>query len=329
MNKLPEYRVDLTKDPEDRWSFLRDHVQDIQALFDAHLMDLSALDASLTASLPDLAATLLAGDTIAEIEAVARIADRPREAVYLLNLYYDVFKAIMGCSAFGAAHIDGPVHARNLDWFSAGNVMRKFGAIFHFHAERDSSVPLYSTVGWPGFVGALSGVAAGRFAVTLNAVLSNEPSRPAKPISFLIREVLASAPDFQEAVRRFAETEIAADCLLLVTGARNDEMLIVERTPTRHALRRPASGRQHVIVTNDYKQLDRESVAGAHNDQLTETSCDRYDRLSALLSAGSGTLNADTALALLSDPGVRMDSTMQQMYFQAATGTVVAPRLSS
>ncbi len=327
MRTLPEYRVDLSRDPEDRWAFLHDCVPDIQALFDAHRLDVSGLDQDLAAALPQTAATVLPEDTIAEIEAVVRISDRPRDTVYLLNFYYDVFKMIMGCSAFGAARPGGPVHGRNLDWFSMGNVMRRFSAVFHFHTDASSAPPLYSTVGWPGFTGALSGVAPGRFAVTLNAVLSEEPARIARPISFLIREALAQAPDFATAVDLLSQTEIVADCLLLVTGVKDDEIVVIERTPGRHALRYVEPGSRHIVVTNDYKKLGKLNEPEGLDDQLAQTSCDRYDRLYALLAERTAPLDAGTALRLLSDPGVRMDSTMQQMYFQASTGLLFAPQL--
>ncbi len=48
----------------------------------------------------------------------------------------------------------------------------------------------------PGFVGVFSGVAPGRFAVTLNAVLSAEPPQPATPVVLLLRTVLEHAQTF-------------------------------------------------------------------------------------------------------------------------------------
>jgi hypothetical protein len=51
----------------------------------------------------------------------------------------------------------------------------------------ERAVSLYRLVGWPGFAGGFSGLAPGRFAVTLNAVFSNDPVEVATPITFLIR----------------------------------------------------------------------------------------------------------------------------------------------
>src|SRR3984885_15878709 len=83
----------------------------------------------------------------------------------------------------------------------------------------------FTTVGWPGFVGAFSGVASGRFAVTLNAVLSLEPAQPAMPIVLLLRAVLEEAKSFDEEAEILSNSILPCDCLLLLTGTRSVEMV--------------------------------------------------------------------------------------------------------
>ena len=111
----------------------------------------------------------------------------------------------------------------------------------------------FTTVGWPGFIGVFSGVAPRRFAVTLNAVISDEPLQAASPVVFLLRQVLEEAPDFQAALRTLKNTPLASDSLLLLTGIRAGEMAVIERTPYRAEVRLGENG--SIFVTNDYRLM--------------------------------------------------------------------------
>ncbi len=177
-------------------------------------------------------------------------------------------------------------------------------------------------MGWPSFVGALSAIAPGRFSVSLNAALSIEPPEIAMPVVFLVRDVLETCPTYDHAVRRLAETPIASDCLLLVTGVDAGEMCVIERTPTNSATRPPDAGA--VCATNDYRRIDADTGVAA--GELLATSCRRYERIGELLSERPETL--ERCIDLLSDPAVRMSITVQQMAFHPRSGrhVVVHPR---
>ena len=66
-------------------------------------------------------------------------------------------------------------------------------------------------------MGAFSGVAPGRFAITLNAVASEDPFELAPPMTFLARTVLQSCRTFNEAVETLETTRVASDSILMVT----------------------------------------------------------------------------------------------------------------
>jgi hypothetical protein len=173
----------------------------------------------------------------------------------------------------------------------------------------------FTTVGWPGFVGVFSGIAPRRFAVTLNAVISDEPLQAAAPVVFLLRQVLEEAPDFQSALQILKEVSLASDSLLLLTGIRAGEMAVIERTPSRAEVRFGENG--CIFVTNDYRAMR----TGLRNleSELQTTACRRYDRVSALV-ASRVPQNAEDCLAYISDANVRMGITVQQMVFQASSG---------
>jgi hypothetical protein len=251
-----------------------------------------------------------------EMECVAGELRLPLGDVVLCNLYYDALKAGMGqtfgCTAFAVDTPDGVLHARNLDWWTVESALARFTVVCHFLGAAAGE---FTTVTWPGFVGAFSGMAPGRFAITLNAVLSTDPAQLGTPVVLLIRRVLEEARSFDEARAILSETPIPCDCLLLLTGTRPGEMVVIERTPGRHALREGVNG--YVCVTNGYQVLD--AGLGHAPSGLLASWCQRYNSVCGLLEERRPRSPED-CFGYLSDPAVRMDITVQQMVFRAASG---------
>jgi len=306
--------IDLDAPPATRWAGLAPHAPAIRELCATYVEDLGGLDA-FAAPLSMYEARFLRGEHVAEIEAIAKLVGVRHAEVALANLYYDAlkfaFSGLLGCTAFAVETQEGPLHARNLDWHAPKKVLSKHTLVTEL---RRGGEVVARTVGWPGFVGAFSGVAPGRFSVSLNAVLSDDMPSFAPPITFLLRDVLETAVDFDDAVLRLAETEVASDSLLLVVGTQPGERVVIERTPKRHALREAPGP---LVVTNDYRAL--EDTPGAAETVLGQTACGRFDRASAL--AGTH-LDEAAAFRVLSDRDVKMDITVQQMVFRPATGAV-------
>jgi hypothetical protein len=146
-------------------------------------------------------------------------------------------------------------------------------------------------------------------------VLSLEPPQLATPVVLLLRTVLEEARSFHEARNILSESLIPCDCLLLLTGTLPGELAVIERTPSQHAVRSPQAG--YVCVTNGYQQL----VAGIGSAQpeLLGTWCQRFQRVESLIT-NQHPRSADDCFRYLSDPEVRMNMTVQQMVFRAATG---------
>lgn len=303
--------IDLDAPPARRWQPLERWAAPARALLDVYERDLGSNAAAALPIISEAAVQVLPAETLEELEGVAQAIGAAPARVLLCNLYYDLIKASVGCSAFAIDTPDGPLHARNLDWWTSGGLLRDETLVVDCQRH---GVTRYTLVGWPGFIGCFSGVAPGRFAVTLNAVLSDDAARVAEPVVFLLRRTLDEAPDWEAAVRSLRDAPIASDCLLLVTGTRRGEMVVIERTPHRAAVRGPERGFVH--VTNDYKALRSEHpLAGP----LGGSSCARADRLAELVRAGHVT-DFDSAFAALSDARVRMEITVQQMVLHAASG---------
>ncbi|WP_394848641.1 C45 family autoproteolytic acyltransferase/hydrolase [Pendulispora brunnea] len=323
MTHIPELNVDLDRPPDQRWDGLSTWRREARELLRFYLRDLGGLDAfsSFLASYRD---DFVDPEYVAEMRGVARALDVREDEVLLVNLYYDALKVLlagpMGCTAFGIDADGTPLHARNLDWTHADGRLAKSTLIVNF--RRGNGAPLYRTVGWPGFVGCLSGVAPGRFAVTLNAVLSDDPPELAPPISLLLRRVLEKAETFDAAVATLRDTAVASDSLLLVTGTRAGEMAVIERAPTRAAVRGPEDGA--IFVANDYRALpssSSSSSSAAATTELAATSTGRYAHAERLVRA-MVPMDPESCLAVLCDGNVKMGITVQQMVFSAARGSV-------
>lgn len=160
-------------------------------------------------------------------------------------------------------------------------------------------------------------MAPNRFAITLNAVLSDEPHGMGCSISFLLRTVLATAKDYKTAVDILSNTDIVPDCLILVSGVNHGEMCVIERTPTQSAIRNPENG--YIAVANDYQLINADT--SEVQSELQTTSCGRFSKISELVSS----IQPETVASCfncLSDPGVIMGITVQQMMMSAARGVL-------
>jgi hypothetical protein len=312
---MREITVDLRRPAEERWRLTPGQREQARELFRVYKADLG-LGPEAGALVVSMANGLVRPAHWAEMESLATELALPSSDAVLCNLYYDALKAalgnLFGCTAFAVDTPEGVLHARNLDWWTEGSALSRFTAVCRFVGAPAGE---FTTVGWPGFIGAFSGVAPGRFAITLNAVLSTDPVQLGTPVVLLIRTVLEEARTFEEARGILSQTPIPCDCLLLLTGTRPGEMVVIERTPGRHAMRGPRDG--YVCVTNGYQVLNAEP--GSAPSGLMATCCQRFERASELVR-NAPPQTAEACFGYLSDPEVRMNMTVQQMVFRAATG---------
>jgi len=247
-----------------------------------------------------------------EAVALAERAGTDWREIIVASIAYELVLSIFGCSTIALATAEGPVLARNMDWWPEGPLAR---ASYQFRHLRQGRLT-YATAGWPGALGAVSGLSGRGFAVALNAVVSGEGiSYRGYPVLLFLRCVLEDAPDFTAAVQMLSRQRLAAAALFTVVGTRNDERVVIERTPGRHALRQ-AEGDEPLLATNHFRSLH--SAGGLADSVLGElgaTTCGRYDTLCSLLSEQNptGVVTDEHLLYILSDPNVRQQITAQHI----------------
>lgn len=307
-----EHTVNLDLPPSMRWEFLTDYTDEINELLQYYINDFEGANLIFD-SIGHYKKHIISQEYLEEINFIASISRFSPDEVLIANLYYDILKFYLGCTAF-ATEINGTVlHSRNLDWHTENNLLSRHSKIFDF--QRNGKT-VFKTVGWLGFIGALSGMKPEKFSLTLNAVLSNDSPEIALPVSFLLRDILDASGSFDEAKTALENTIIASDCLILLSGTASHEMVVIERTPKRFSTRISDNG--YIIVTNDYKQLEN-NISG--NSLLQSTSCGRYNRAEELIS-GHLPENSHACLEILKDGGVMMNITVQQMVFDTKHGGI-------
>ncbi len=249
-----------------------------------------------------------------EIRSIANFSEYSENQILLTNLYYDALKFVFVCTSFAVQNGNKMIHARNLDWWTQNDALHKYTKIFHFTKNGKT---IFTSIGWCGFIGVLSGMRHDGYSITLNAVLSEESPNFAEPVTFLLRDVLEQESNYHRAVQRLSTTPIASDCLLMVVGKNKGEMSVIERTPTQFEIRH--SKDNYIIVTNDYKQMKGEKQTG---DVLQTTSCGRYNQAEVLLQK-SLPQNEVEAFKILNHDKVRMNITVQQMVFDLVESRVM------
>ena len=180
---------------------------------------------------------------VREVEAVAEVLGFP--GIWFLNSSYQ-----WGCTAVARDEDGAPWLARTLDWPFHG-----LGRHLEVARMRGTAGEFFN-VTWPGYVGALTASAPGRFAAAINqAPLWRRTSKPwlrpydmaanalrtwgirHAPPDHLLREVLETCRDFDEAKRQLESTPVARPVIFTLVGCRRGERCVIERTEEEHSTR--------------------------------------------------------------------------------------------
>jgi len=172
------------------------------------------------------------------------------------NLCYDILAGTiaMGCSTLALAGKDGPVLARNMDWFPAEKIAKASCLV-----NEDYGV----SAGFIGMLGAVTGMSRHGFCVCINAAFAGrDPS--GYPMLLFLRHVLDTAKSFTEALAMVERERLMSGGIITVVGTNNDERAIVERTTNKAKVRRP-TGDKPLMATNHFREISAPEP------------CERYD----------------------------------------------------
>lgn len=254
-----------------------------------------------------------------EVVGMAKVADADWRDIMLANLSYDLVLSSLGCSTIALPTKNGPVLARNMDWWPE-DLLAKASYLVCY---QQAGVTRFVNAGWPGGVGMVSGMSQRGFAAALNAVSCPEPfAKTGYPVLLHLRRVVEDAANFDEALAMLRDQRLTAPALFTLIGTENEQRVVIERSPTRHALRR-AEGSHALLTTNDYRLLYQETPKPGTNDpkNFYVSTCSRYNALCQFFANWSSELphNITQLLYILSDPEVIQGITAQHVIFHPRT----------
>jgi len=248
-----------------------------------------------------------------EMEAWAEAAGTPLARVVSLNLSYELSRGctsvVKWCPGLGM------VHVRHLDWPIDG--LGKHTIVVDF---KNGPAGPFTAVTWPGYVGILSGVAKGRFAITLNSAPHGPGLNPRRwPPTVIIRRAFEECYDFDEAVEFITAHELLVNALITVSGPNRGQAVTIEALQGDHELRWMERG---VLATaNHFECEELEHV----NDEGIDDGGDSILRSEAASSRarGKAVRKLSDGFALLNREPTLHAGTKQRMVLCAKGGDVL------
>jgi len=178
-----------------------------------------------------------------EIQGCATALGVPFGWLSLFNLGYEATDA---CTSIVAQTNDGTVlHARNLDfWEGMGFTDTLKNLALQIDWQKGGKT-VFSSTGFAGYAGVLSGFKSGQFSATINTrnypdgmfelfdeILVAITERNASLVSFLTRSVFQNIPDYDSALANLSSDELIADVYYIIAGAKPGQAAVISRNRT-------------------------------------------------------------------------------------------------
>jgi hypothetical protein len=214
-------------------------------------------------------------------EEIGLIANAIRvPGVYAMNVFFE-----WACTTGGWQTPSGPLLRRVVDW-----PIPRLGE-FAVVARQSGKLGEFFNATWPGYSGMLQAMAPGRFAAAANLapmrkrgagllgdwLLGRFKLADALPPTHLLRRVFETARDYTAAKSMLSLTPIAVPTIFTLTGTRNGEACVIERTEDSFAVREMSAGR--VCAANQF-----ETPMGGFMDRWRPRPIDSAGRYAMALS---------------------------------------------
>jgi predicted choloylglycine hydrolase len=241
----------------------------------------------------------------AELRAMAEAADVSYDQAALAQMFADLTQGeMLFCSSLAAstrATQDGHVLlARNLDFPSFG-LLEHAAVVLVYHPQGGQA---FATVGFPGVIGAITGVNEKGLALACHAVAGSQVNAEAMPYLILLRQVLAECGTVEEAIELFSRSAHSTSNNFLLVD-RGGRMAVVEVSSRRCNVRRLDGDTQY--CTNFHAAGLPAGVGDARYRTLASTASEQHGRLT--VASLQKTLHE-----------VRLSMTVQSMVFDLTAG---------
>ena len=225
----------------------RQHAVQARALRDACLAFFPAVAKPLVPALDWASRRWLGRSRSPYVDEIARIAAELNfSGIWLLNASYQ-----WGCTARAVEQDGAPWLMRTLDWPFKG--LGRHTAVARMRGTGGD----FFSVTWPGYVGALTAMAPGRFAASINQapmwrrmrhrwlrpydfvvnVLKIWQRTDLMPPDQLLRQTFETCEDYSAARHMLETTPVARPVIFTLIGCGGNERCVIERTETGFVLR--------------------------------------------------------------------------------------------
>lgn len=265
-----------------------------------------------------------------EIEQWAEALDISFAQAALVNCAYELSHVSGGATAwlgklFGCTTALCPmegvmVHARNLDW----PIPAMAAATRLFRYRRGGRE--FVSVGFPLYVGVLSGMVPGEYSATINWAPPGEVPDFHHGPAFWLRRTLEECETYEAAVTRLREARLSTSVFYTVCGNRPGQGCVIERTKNEAVVREAGAGceaqaNHHVAMRFEENNEVLQASKPLRSDPLLQTTQGRRElMLAALGRAGGQGGDLSRVFDLLSPEPITNGGTVQRMVFCPARG---------
>jgi isopenicillin-N N-acyltransferase like protein len=197
-------------------------------------------------------------------------------ALQNMNLVACTALGVNGARSMGGELLVG----RNFD-FSMGDKFARDKIVAFYNPDKGHK---FAFITWGGMIGAVSGMNDQGLVVTLNAAKSGIPRSSKTPVSILARQILQYAANIEEAYAIAGKSETFVAESFLISSARDNLTVVIEKSPHKMALYDPPAA-DHMVLTNHFQsETFRDSELTVKN-KAEGASLYRWERTLELIEA--------------------------------------------
>jgi len=240
---MPRYTINLDLPPNQRWTQICSDPnikQNAMYLYNTVVALSGAFLGDIGQELND---KYFPTEYAQEIIGCAQQIGIPYGFLAMFNLGYEISDA---CTAIIAQTTDGKIlHGRNMDfWFGMGltETLKEIAVLIDY---QKGGKTVFSSAGFAGYVGVLSGFKPGAFSVTVNTrfypggivqlfyeVIAAIEEKNASLVSFLLRDVMQNENDYASALENLSDVELIADVYYTMAGVSEGQGAVISRNRT-------------------------------------------------------------------------------------------------
>ncbi|XP_072261595.1 N-acylethanolamine-hydrolyzing acid amidase-like [Pyxicephalus adspersus] len=312
----PRFNVSLDLPPEERWKpvIQQYNFTELQYFLN-ELLSLIKDDwsRSMYSIMADFFLDFIAKEPyVGEIRGIAKTLGLKTSELTLINIFYET---VMACTSIIVETKEGYIyHGRNMDLYFHVDLRK---AVLDVDFYRNGQI-VYTGTTFLGFVGLYTGQSPHKFTISANAREDNQFLWKNAlslfihryPVSWLIRNTLNSALDFDSAVEQLSSTKITTEIYLTIAGTKPGEGAAITRN--RDGLAdilhlNVTDGRWYLVQTN----YDRGTPHPEHDNRM-------HYAVQKLNSTEQENINQDSLYKVLSIPRVLNWATLHTTMMSAA-----------